>query len=419
MGSELSLKSRAEVTKRYATSYLKAPRKTKTLILDQVVDVTGWSRANARRRLTGKATQARHTRRKPGPKPGSRRYSYDTVKVLQQVWAVSGGQCGKYLAASMSLLLDNLQAHGNLVPGQDRYSLVVRSELETMSGATIDRYLKPIKDKDPLRGKTATRPGSMLRNSITVRKATDEVEDEPGFFEMDTVAHCGPTLKGEFARSVNLTDMHTGWVFTIAIRNNARVHMLAALDAAQRAIPYQIQALDCDNGSEFINHDVVGWASTRDIYFTRSRPNKKNDQATIESKNGHLVRRYGMYWRYDTATEREILKRLWRLVNDRLNYFTPTKKPVGWSTDSVGRRKRLYDAPATPLDRLLASDTLAPTQITELQTRRDQLDVADLARQINQCQRQLIKLAAAKTRALEKATRPKLPDPKGIKPSHN
>ena len=116
-------------------------------------------------------------------------------------------------------------------------------------------------------------------------------------------------LKGEFARTVNLTDVHIGWVFTHTIRNNARVHMLAALDAAQRAIPYPVQALDCDCGSEFINHDVVGWASTRDIYFTRARPYQKNDQATIESKNGHVVRRYGFYWRYNTAKERELLNR--------------------------------------------------------------------------------------------------------------
>jgi hypothetical protein len=115
-----------------------------------------------------------------------------------------------------------------------------------MSASTIDRYLAPAKARDPLRGKSTTRPGTMLRNSITVRKASDETEDEPGFFEVDTVAHCGPTLKGEFARSVNFTDVRTGWVFTIAIRNNARVDMLAALDAARRAIPYRPAGLDCD-----------------------------------------------------------------------------------------------------------------------------------------------------------------------------
>jgi len=69
--------------------------------------------------------------------------------------------------------------------------------------------------------------------------------------------------------------------------------------------------------------------------------------ATIESKNNHLVRKYGLYYRYDTSEERNALNRLWKLVNDRLNYLTPTKKPVGWGQDNAGRRKRLYDKPQT------------------------------------------------------------------------
>ena len=90
--------------------------------------------------------------------------------------------------------------------------------------------------------------------------------------------------------------------------------------------------LDFDNGTEFLNKAVIKWAGEREIFFTRSRPYKKNDQATIESKNNHLVRKYGFYYRYDTVEERAVLNRLWRLVNDRLNYLTPTKKPVGYGS---------------------------------------------------------------------------------------
>jgi hypothetical protein len=179
------------------------------------------------------------------------RYSYDALKVLQRVWAASGGQCGKHLRAAMPALLGNLEAHGHLAAGENRYSEAVRAELLAMSAATIDRYLAPAKARDPLRGKAATKPGSMLRNSITIRKASDEAEAEPGFLELDTVAHCGPTLKGEFARTLNMTDIVTGWVFTICIRNNARVHMLAALDQAWKAIPFPIQGLDCDYPAVF------------------------------------------------------------------------------------------------------------------------------------------------------------------------
>jgi Integrase core domain len=93
------------------------------------------------------------------------------------------------------------------------------------------------------------------------------------------VAHCGPTLKGEFARTLNLTDVHTGWVFTRSIRNNAHTHILAGLKAAATEIFYGITGLDFDNGTEFLNMAVITWAGSKGIYFTRSRPYKKNDQA--------------------------------------------------------------------------------------------------------------------------------------------
>ncbi|MGC2938893.1 MULTISPECIES: transposase family protein [unclassified Brevibacterium] len=350
----------------------------------------------------------------------ARKYSYDAVKILQYVWSIAGGICGKYLAAAMDGLLDSLETHRHLIPGKGRYSEIVRGELLAMSPATIDRYLKPVRDKDPLRGKSATKPGSLLRNSITVRKAGDEVEDEPGFFEVDTVAHCGPTLKGEFARSVNYTDMHTGWVYTHAIRNNAATHVVDACTQFVNTVPYLVTGLDFDNGSEFINYNLIDWAAERKIFFTRGRPYTKNDQATIESKNNHLVRRYGFYYRYDTPTELDLLKRLWALVNDRLNYFTPTKKPTGYSTDRVGRRKRLYDTPKTPYRRLLDSGILNAKQKRELEKYRAGLDLVDLAAGIDQIQQRLIKLAAGKTarleREIEKAQA--LPDPAGIKVHH-
>ncbi|HET8958868.1 transposase family protein [Nocardioides sp.] len=432
MESELSMASRAEITTRYAKGYARASKKDKGRVLDEVVAVTGWSRDNARRRLVAAAKLAPGAGRAVARRPRKQRadkFSYDARLILQRVWAASGGQCGKYLAASMAVQLDALQRHGELVldgPGssdpEGRYSPSVRAELLAMSAATIDRYLAPAKAKDGLRGTSTTKPGPLLRTSITIRRAGDEVEAEPGFFEGDTVAHCGPSLKGEFARTVNLTDVHTGWTFTRSIRNNAHTHILGALQQAvepRTGIPFEVTGLDFDNGSEFLNHAVVGWAGQRGIYFTRSRPYKKNDQATIESKNGHLVRRYGFYYRYDTSEERTVLNRLWRLVNDRLNYLTPTIKPVGYASTSDGRRTRRYDKPQTPFDRLLAANVLAPAQITELTTYRDSLNPAAIGRQIADLQTVLLKLAKDKTDQLYLASIPSaLPDVrKGIRVS--
>jgi len=412
--------SHAEITTRYAKAYVTASKKDKGRILGQVVEVTGWSRDNARRRLTAAAT------RSPGPgrsvakrprKPRAPKYCYDTLKVLQKVWAASGGQCGKYLATSMRIQLDGLERHGELAFGRDRYSPDVREELLAMSPATIDRYLALAKAKDQVTGKSTTKPSPLLRSSIKIRKATDEIESAPGFFEGDTVAHCGPTLKGEFARTVNLTCVHTGWTFTRTARNNAHIHILSALKTGVEEVPFEVVDLDFDNGSEFLNNDVITWAARREIFFTRSRPYKKNDQATVESKNNHLVRKYAFYYRYDTPEERSVLNRLWPLVNDRLNYPTPTIKPIGYASSSNGRRRRLYDTPQTPLDRLLAAGVLSPAQQAELIAYRDSLNPAKIAREIADLQGRLLLLAKEKTEQLYIASIPTaLPDiRKGIR----
>ena len=127
-----------------------------------------------------------------------------------------------------------------------------------MSAATIDRYLKGTRDGDKIRGIATTKPSPLLRSSITIRKAGDQVEAEPGFFEGDTVAHCGPTSKGEFVRTVNLTFVHTGWVFTRAIRNNAHGHVLGVLQAAVTEIPFEVVGLDFDYADLVI---MPTWAS--------------------------------------------------------------------------------------------------------------------------------------------------------------
>ena len=224
------MRARHEITRKFARQYAAAEKGAKSKLLDEVCAITGWSRDNARRQLKAALKPRRVGTRKR--KPRALKYSEQAITVLQRVWAFTGGISGKYLAATMELQLMLLEAHGELVPGTGGYSDRVCDELLAMSPATIDRYLAPTRAKDPLRGITTTTPGPLLRNSITVRKAGDEIEQVPGFFEGDTVAHCGPTLKGEFARTVNLTDVHTGWVFTRTIRNNAHTHILTALQAA-------------------------------------------------------------------------------------------------------------------------------------------------------------------------------------------
>jgi hypothetical protein len=105
------------------------------------------------------------------------------------------------------------------------------------------------------------------------------------------------------------------------------------------------------------------------------------------------------YYRYDTSEERAVLNRLWPLVN----YLTPTKKPTGYASSPDGRRRRLYDKPQTPLDRLLATQTLSRAQQAELIVYRDSLNPARIAREIVDLQSRLLLLAKEKTEQLHLA----------------
>jgi hypothetical protein len=161
--------ARREITKKYAKEYAVAGKKDKGRMLDELVAVTGWSRANARRAITA-------ARRRRGPARGvvrkarARVYGYDTLKVLIEVWTLVGSPCGKYLAPIMAATLDALVSFGELGKVADRYSEHVRAQLLVMSPATIDRLLKPTRDARYPGAKSATRPGATLRSSIGVRQ---------------------------------------------------------------------------------------------------------------------------------------------------------------------------------------------------------------------------------------------------------
>ncbi len=392
--------TRAEVTKKLKGAYHRARKSEKTAILDNFCQCTGLSRSTARRYLNSPTLGSKNIERIDRRRNRSSKYSTASKEKLIWLWRVMYMPCGKYLVEDLPDWIASLETHGELVPGQNGWTEEVRKELLSMSAATVDRYLKTERDRLRLRGISTTKPGVLLRNSIKIRKAGDEVSSEPGFFEVDTVAHCGPTLKGEFARTLTLTDVATGWVHMETTRNNAHKHIRRALDAAIDAIPYQVQGLDCDNGSELINYDVVEWAAGRDIFFTRARPYKKNDQAHVESKNNHVVRRYGFYYRYDTEEERNTLAALWELVCLKMNYFTATRKPIAWTVDAVGRRKRVYDKPQTPFSRLLQAEVLSPQQTLEQIEQKNAVNPAELTRDIARLQCILSGLAQEKTEHL-------------------
>ena len=181
MGAAVCLVDRSDILdectprghKKHATEYGKASKKAKGVMLDQLVATTGWSRANARRALTAAGKRkgpAKAVKRAPRRATNG----YDTVKLLIQVWRLAGQPSGKYLAATMSLWLLKREQFVEL--DAKRLTPHTRAQLLAVSGATIDRMVKPTRDGSHLFGLSGTKAGLLLRNSIQVRKSGDEHE---------------------------------------------------------------------------------------------------------------------------------------------------------------------------------------------------------------------------------------------------
>ncbi len=394
--------ARREITKKYARQYAKAGKADKGALLDALVATTGWTRDHARRAI--RVASARH-----GPaaavvrKPRPRKYSYDALVVLQEVWRLAGQPSGKYLAVVMDDTLERLVRFRELGKVADRATPQVLDEVRAMSAATIDRYLKPHKDSAYPNALSATTPSHILRSSVPVRTSMDDPITTAGFLELDTVAHCGHTLKGEFLRTLTGTDPVTGWTMLRTIRNNAFIHIHGGLEWITKHAPIPVTGVDFDNGSEFMNWAVITWCDKQAIPVTRSRPYKHNDNAHVEQRNGDWVRRHAFRYRYETDAELTLLNEMWDLVMARKNHLLPCVKATGWDTTPAGRKKRTYDKPRTPYQRLIDTGTLDEQTHTRLQAEHAALNPAKLTRAITHIQTQLIDLAAARTRGTRPA----------------
>jgi len=394
--------ARREITKKFAGQYAKVGKAEKGRLLDALVETTGWTRDHARRAIraaNARKGAVRDQQRRPRP----RKYSYDALIVLQEVWRLSGQPSGKYFAAVMGDTLERLVRFGELGKVAPRVTDAVLEEVRSMSAATIDRYLKPHKDAAYPVALSGTRASQILRSSIPTRTSMDTPLTEPGFLELDTVAHCGHTLKGEFLRTLTATDPVVGWTMLRTIRNNAYVHIHGAMDWMRGHAPVPVAGMDFDNGSEFMNWGVIAWCDKRDIPVTRGRPYKHNDNAHVEQRNGDWVRKHAFRYRYETEAEMVLLNELWDLVMARKNHLLPCVKAVDWTHTKSGRKKRVYDAPRTPYQRLLDAGVLEPKTHARLEREHAKLNPARITRQISQIQQQLIDLASARTQGTRPA----------------
>jgi hypothetical protein len=225
-----------------------------------------------------------------------------------------------------------------------------------LSPATIDRRLAPDRAQPPGRGRSLTKPGTLLKGQVPIKTFADWDDATPGFLEMDLVAHCGSTAAGEFLLTLSTVDVATGWAVCMGVRNKAEASVFEALGRIRARLPFPLKGLDCDNGGEFLNQALFRYCAAEGITLTRSRPYRKNDNCHIEQKNWSVVRRLVGYARFELAAL-PALDAVYALAEDYVNFLQPVLKLVEKSRDGPRVRRR-YDAARTPYRRLLASGVL-------------------------------------------------------------
>ena len=309
--------------------------------------------------------------------------------------------CGKRLAPVLGEMVERLLRHNEL-----RCDAATRKKLARMSAATIDRLLRPERQKYQLKGRSHTRPGTLLKHQIPMRTFSDWDEQQPGFLEIDLVGHDGGVIDSLHAFTLNATDIASGWNSSAALKNKAQVWTLAGVQKIRAKLPFPLLGIDSDNGSEFINQTLYDFCQEHKITFTRSRPYRKNDSCFVEQKNYSVVRRAVGYQRCETDEQLQLLNQLYEPLDLYTNFFQPSMKLK--SKERHGARvKKKYDKARTPYQRLLDSSFIKAETKQQLRARYHALNPAQLKRQIEGLQRKLLATAVstALTRKRQSAKR--------------
>lgn len=324
--------------------YWKSGKGRKGQLLDDFCTFTGYHRKYATNLLN------KHIPKKwKRYKPRAKYYDQPVVNALKVIWEALDSICAERVHPQIPDMLEKL-----IECGEFNITEEVHDKLLQISLGSVKAILRKEKARSVIRIGGTTRPGTLLKHQIAIRYGPWE-DVNPGFFEMDTVAHCGDNVAGQFIYSLDLIDIATGWNEQAAIWGKGERATLEQFKNIETRIPFEILGVDPDNGGEFINWAMYRYIRDKEYSFTRSRPFHKNDNAHIEQKNWTAIRQLVGYFRLDKPEQLEILNDLyrneWRLYQ---NFFLPIMKlEEKVKNTQTGRTKKKYDTAKTPYQRLL------------------------------------------------------------------
>lgn len=388
--ARLEMATRRELSRQYARRYLKADRKGKGQILTEFCNLFHYSRKYSSF-LLSKWGKKVYIKRKSSvmtvivgefckrqyPSERKKKYGDDVILVLIMVWVVMNGACGKRLKEALPDMLHKARLFKEISISDEVYA-----KLEEISASTIDRLLRTERKKYEIKCRDRTKPGSLLKKQIEIRTGTEWDEDEVGYVEIDLVSHDGGNTRGDFCQTLTVVDVKSGWVEMEAIRNKAQIWTVEALEHIRERLPFPLQGIDSDNGSEFINKHLFRYCQDGHITFTRSRSSHKNDGCHVEEKNYTAVRTYVGYNRYDQEPEQALLNQIYANLRLYLNFFHPSMKLISKSREGSKIIKK-YEKAQTPYRRLINENLISPQKAQQLKKQYDELNPFELKRSID------------------------------------
>jgi len=246
-------------------------------------------------------------------------YGPDVTAALREVWEAGGEVCGELLHPLIAGHVAAITREGGWRHGDEATAKLFR-----MSEATVrERVARFMRTRPGTHGASTTKPGSI--HSLVPIRSDGWAESPPGTLQVDTVAHCGGTVAGDFVYTVNATDVATLWGARHAQWQKGQEATVESAAAIADELPMPIREWHPDSGSEFVNWNLKGWCEARGELLTRSRPNHKNDNCFVEERNGHVVRRWVGYARLDVREVVEALNDLYAVLTPFLNHFVAFK----------------------------------------------------------------------------------------------
>ena len=348
--------------------YKNATKRQKGVILSEFCATSGLSRKHVIRLLN---MPAKKPELKPGPKA---KYGTKVVRNLARLWRVMN-MCSVRMKQALPIWLRYDEN-----PDLDAET---RTLLTEMSSSTIDRLLRPFRKR---RGLSSTESSAFIKSKIPIELLTSAVK-APGTVEADTVAHCGNSLSGKFGNTLTVTDLYSGWTENYATLTKSAKEVISGIKNIRYRAPFSIKEFACDNGSEFLNHDLVNYFQNKNygyVKVVRRRPYKKNDNAHVEQKNDTHVRKLFGYSRIEHPDLIEMMNDIYRWYwNPLLNHFYPAMKLKN-KVRIGGKLKKTYDTPKTPYQRLLDSGSLSEKQTKNLQESNIKMNPFTLEKLLNE-----------------------------------